>query len=416
MEDNKEDCPTCSPGGLKFSKHNGRGRVEVPEDFMADKLGSIDAQIAEAMTAAEMLGASAPSREPASRLPSSSSYEAGAPGKAERPAKGFGADPFSWSQHTAQPAPPAESRRPSSNQFTLAETEHASLLGIGPPTGPPTTTQFTLAESGAADVFPALMQQEGGDNKDEPLPDPFPGVRTADGAHPYPDASNNEKWKGKGGTATGVVDAEAASPKKGPSEVSDFSAASPAKCNKTYVLSWFGQTRLHYFENCDTTVSTSLKGSRKQKKNWWDADSDVWDGKGLTEEQMKELADLKARAEEDCPVPREKEMLDRLSKTIENGGDLDTPHKKHIDVQVALVANEVVCEPDCPTKRVNLIYWHAGRQTSSGIVNSAPTRLGNPRAKTVVTVNAEGNLVITVRFELWVQINWTVYFTVTCTK
>jgi hypothetical protein len=55
MADGKENCDTCGPGDLKVERVNGRNRVMVPDNFMADKLGSPDQQVVEAMQAARML-------------------------------------------------------------------------------------------------------------------------------------------------------------------------------------------------------------------------------------------------------------------------------------------------------------------------------------------------------------------------
>jgi hypothetical protein len=55
MADGKENCDTCGPGDLKVERVNGRNRVMVPDNFMADKLGSPEQQVAEAMQAARML-------------------------------------------------------------------------------------------------------------------------------------------------------------------------------------------------------------------------------------------------------------------------------------------------------------------------------------------------------------------------
>ena len=161
MPDNAENCTTCGPNGLKFSRHNGRGRIDVPQDFLADKLGSIDAQIAEGIAMAEKLAAARQRRDSTPATRPQPSYQQQAPSAPRRPTGNFTFDALTMTAETQQGAPSGESRRPTNNQFTLAETEHASLLGIGPPAGPPTTNQFTLAESGAADVFPALLQQEG---------------------------------------------------------------------------------------------------------------------------------------------------------------------------------------------------------------------------------------------------------------
>ncbi|MCC7509102.1 MAG: hypothetical protein IT464_06980 [Planctomycetes bacterium] len=101
MPDNAENCTTCGPNGLKFSRHNGRGRIEVPQDFLAETLGSIDAQIAEGMAMAEAI-------------------------QAER-------------------APTLDRVRPDYEEPSPSETKGAVNLN----------NNFTLAESGAADVFPS---------------------------------------------------------------------------------------------------------------------------------------------------------------------------------------------------------------------------------------------------------------------
>ncbi|MBK8207623.1 MAG: hypothetical protein IPK87_12675 [Planctomycetes bacterium] len=158
MEGDKENCTTCGPNGLKFSRRNGRGRVEVPEHFLADKLGSIDAQIAEGMAMAERLAAARQKRDSAPAAHPSQSYQPQGPSAPMRPAGNFIFDPLTMTAENQQSVPSSDTPRPRNNQFTLAETEHASLLGIGPPPGLPTTIQFTLAESGAADVFPSVVQ------------------------------------------------------------------------------------------------------------------------------------------------------------------------------------------------------------------------------------------------------------------
>ena len=157
MPDNAENCTTCGPNGLKFSRHNGRGRIEVPQDFLAHKLGSIDAQIAEGMAMAERLAAARQKGDTAPATRPQQSYQQQAPSAPRRPTGNFTFDALTLSADPQQLTPPTENRRPTNNQFTLAETEHASLFGLAPPPGPPSTNQFTLAESGAADVFPGSI-------------------------------------------------------------------------------------------------------------------------------------------------------------------------------------------------------------------------------------------------------------------
>ncbi len=170
MPDNAENCTTCGPNGLKFSRHNGRGRIEVPQDFLADKLGSIDTQIAEGMAMAERLAAARQNRDkvPATRPQPSDQQQA--PSSPTRPAGNFIFDPLAMTAETQQGAPSRESQPLRGNQFTLAETEHASLLGIGPPTGPPTTNQFTLAETEAADVLGLLQETKGNEEEFDETP------------------------------------------------------------------------------------------------------------------------------------------------------------------------------------------------------------------------------------------------------
>ncbi|MBK8206604.1 MAG: hypothetical protein IPK87_07370 [Planctomycetes bacterium] len=158
MEDDNENCPTCAPGGLKVSTHNGRGRVEVPEDFLAHKLGTIDAQIAEGMAMAERLAAARQKRDSGPATRPSQSYQPQEPSAPKRPAGNFIFDPLTLTAENQQSVPSSDTSRPRNNQFTLAETEHASLLGIGPPPGLPTTIQFTLAETDAGSVLPGVTQ------------------------------------------------------------------------------------------------------------------------------------------------------------------------------------------------------------------------------------------------------------------
>ncbi|MCC7509100.1 MAG: hypothetical protein IT464_06970 [Planctomycetes bacterium] len=84
MVGDKENCTTCGPNGLKFSRHNGRGRVEVPQDFLADKLGSIDQQIAEGMAMAEKLAAARQKRDAAPATRRSQSYQPEVPRRMHR--------------------------------------------------------------------------------------------------------------------------------------------------------------------------------------------------------------------------------------------------------------------------------------------------------------------------------------------
>ncbi|MCZ7604905.1 MAG: hypothetical protein M5U25_02300 [Planctomycetota bacterium] len=48
--DNNRTCETCGPHGLRVGKVNGVTQVEVPQDFVSAKLGSMDRQVAQAVS------------------------------------------------------------------------------------------------------------------------------------------------------------------------------------------------------------------------------------------------------------------------------------------------------------------------------------------------------------------------------
>jgi hypothetical protein len=66
MVDDKENCPGCPDAGtLDFST----SRVMVPDDFMADKLGTMEQQVAEGMAVLERIGHESPPHSPQLETP-----------------------------------------------------------------------------------------------------------------------------------------------------------------------------------------------------------------------------------------------------------------------------------------------------------------------------------------------------------
>jgi hypothetical protein len=66
MADDKANCPGCPDAGtLDFSK----SRVVVPDDFMADKLGTMEQQVAEGMAALERIRQESPPHSPQLETP-----------------------------------------------------------------------------------------------------------------------------------------------------------------------------------------------------------------------------------------------------------------------------------------------------------------------------------------------------------
>jgi hypothetical protein len=184
MADGKENCDTCGPGDLKVERVNGRNRVMVPDNFMADKLGSPDQQVVEAMEVVRMLEsqgirigeANDLSRiqpgpvddQPTIRLPQPEAPEIPrdfeTPGDLDEP-------PIAIPRPPRHETPPIDIPGYEPTPTPIIRPEPRPLIR---------PRNFTIAETDAAQVASTSAYQvrhrpEGGDNDDEPdLPVVFP--------------------------------------------------------------------------------------------------------------------------------------------------------------------------------------------------------------------------------------------------
>lgn len=194
-----EGCASCGPNDLREVRQNGRLRVEIPETFMAERLGAPASQLAEAMAVAEQLQTRRPTRPPATpsimwpqpaatpgiddatpvftlseQPPRPSSPGSNSFTLAETPfASLLGAGPGAANIELPRSTPDHPGR---SNNFTLAETEYANLLGIGPP-AQFINNQFTLAETDAAELVPVQAEEKKAPKTGGVLPLPDPDER-----------------------------------------------------------------------------------------------------------------------------------------------------------------------------------------------------------------------------------------------
>lgn len=187
-----EGCASCGPNDLRESAQNGRVRVEIPETFMQDRLGSAQSQLAEAMAVAEHFQSQRPGAlraQPSSMRPQTVSTpgfgQSGAnstEGEQSSRPPNFGSNSFTLAETDfanllgAGPdaanieLPGQTPDRPARGQsFTLAETQYASLLAIGPPANAQ-NRQLTLADTSAAEVLGLLQEGASGKKVSPPTP------------------------------------------------------------------------------------------------------------------------------------------------------------------------------------------------------------------------------------------------------
>lgn len=129
-----DDCPNCD--GLKVSQINGQTRVEVPETFGLPQGETYESQIAQAMAAAEALamgeaptGPAIPT-EPPSHAPAQPTRPSEMPPQMTTPPPTQTGQMFTSAELFGNTLPEAHGRN-TSNNFTLAETDAADVLGQG---------------------------------------------------------------------------------------------------------------------------------------------------------------------------------------------------------------------------------------------------------------------------------------------
>lgn len=145
-----DDCPSCeTDDGVTLRNVSGTMRVEIPDDYMGAHLGEMDAQVQQAMAAAEALGGeqadkldreatppmavrSEPARVPRHEAPESKIVSAEP--EPHAPSEGRTYTSQELFGETLGLTPPAGGK---SENFTLHETDAADVLGFSPMTVPP---------------------------------------------------------------------------------------------------------------------------------------------------------------------------------------------------------------------------------------------------------------------------------------